>query len=83
MIDAAWKRLIDRTIAAHRKADKLRRLAELEYEKRYGANPSDVDDDWWIDTIIGRSEDSVSIAKIKEQAEASCERPRSGGTNER
>lgn len=69
--DSQWKRLIDRAIKARQKADELTKLAEAEYERRYGTNPREVgvDDDWWIDTLDGLGD--VSIEIIKSQAEYS------------
>lgn len=75
MTDEQWKQLIVRTVKAHEKANSLREQAEQEYERRYGQSPSDVDDDWWIDTITaqGVSSDAVDMEKIKSQAEMSCD----------
>lgn len=74
MTDSEWKRLIVRAAKAHEKANMLRKHAEQEYERRYGKSPSDVDDDWWIDTITaqGVSPDGVDLDQLKSQAEMSC-----------
>lgn len=74
MTDSEWKRLIVQTVKAHEKAKSLREKAEQEYERRYGQNPSEVDDDWWIDTITaqGESSKSVDLEQIKSQAEMCC-----------
>lgn len=67
MTDEAWAKLIKRAAETRCKAEELRKRAEAEYERRYGNNPSDVDDDWWIDTIEGGG--GVDLASIKQQAE--------------
>ena len=43
------------------------RLAENEYERRYGNNPSEVDDDFWIDALHYGQGD-INLEKIKERA---------------
>lgn len=51
MTDKQWEKLIikaNNIAIKHRNAIKT---AEEEYVKRYGHNPSEVDDDWWIDTV--------------------------------
>ena len=53
MTDRKFQSLLDRTAAAQRKFQTLLREAEAEYARRYGANPSDVDDDEWIDAMTG------------------------------
>lgn len=45
--------LLKRTARAGNKFLELKKQAEDEYERRYGANPSDVDDDNWIDSMTG------------------------------
>lgn len=52
---------------------KLLRVAEEEYIKRFGSNPSEVDDDWWIDTMhYGTG--SPYLNKIIENAEWTAKR---------
>ena len=51
MNDANFQKLITRTVLAFRKYDALKVRAEKEYERRFKYNPSDIDDDFWIDTI--------------------------------
>ncbi len=51
MTDKQWQRVIDKCQEAGQEHLRLLRIAEAEYEKRYGHNPSEVDDDWWIDTV--------------------------------
>ena len=51
-----------------RKSKALLEVAEAEYERRYGHHPSDVDDDWWIDTLhYGNG--GTDLKKIKASAE--------------
>lgn len=51
MTDKKFQDLINRTVKAKHKHAELLKQAEAEYEKRYGNNPSKVDDDVWIDTM--------------------------------
>lgn len=51
MTDRQFELLIHRAIGAATKANILRRQAEEEYERRFGTNPSDCDDDNWIDVV--------------------------------
>lgn len=59
---------MERTAAAQRKYTMLLREAEDEYERRYGANPSDVDDDRWIDALGSGCGDAraLSVAEVEE-----------------
>ncbi len=68
MTDEKWKDLIERSAKAHIEANRLRGLAEKEYERRYGKNPSEIDDDWWIDTIQGLAQSDVDMTYLKYQA---------------
>jgi len=51
MTDKKFMDLIDKTQKALREYSRLKELAEKEYERRYGHNPSDIDDDYWIDSV--------------------------------
>lgn len=51
MEDKEWLEVIKSCQRAGREHKRLLAIAEQEYEARYGQNPSDVDDDWWIDTV--------------------------------
>jgi hypothetical protein len=53
MTDAKFTKLLRRAAVAQNKALRLREQAEAEYERRYGKNPSDADDDQWIDSMTG------------------------------
>lgn len=69
MTDKEWAVAIRKASDAAVKHRELIAVAETEYEARYGHNPSDIDDDWWIDTVhLGGL---VYLDKIKEQAEFS------------
>ena len=50
MRDYQLKQLLWRLEKARAKYFQLLHQAEDEYERRYGKNPSDVDDDLWIDS---------------------------------
>lgn len=51
MEDVEFKRLIVKARSLARKHAKAIEDAEEEYVRRYGINPSDIDDDGWIDTV--------------------------------
>ena len=53
MTDLQFKQLLRRTALAQREFSGLLEQAEAEYERRYGANPSDAGDDSWIDALTG------------------------------
>ena len=68
MKDTEWQKVIIDCCKAKDEHSRLMAIAEREYERRYGHSPSDVDDDWWIDTVhYGRG--SVDLKKIKESAD--------------
>ena len=76
MNDLRFQALIDRTAAAHRKYHKLLAMAEREYERRYGANPSDLDDDQWIDSLHGAcgAARGITVSAVAESARQCVER---------
>lgn len=53
MSDTQFTALLSRVARAYNKYKPLLDKAESEYERRYGNNPSDVDDDYWIDSLHG------------------------------
>ena len=68
MTDKNWQKVIDECYSCLQKSKELLKVAEQEYERRYGNNPSDVDDDWWIDTLhYGNG--GTDLKKIKQSAE--------------
>ena len=68
MTDKKWHKIIIKCKAACDEHKRLLEIAEEEYFKRYGHAPSDVDDDWWIDTLhYGRG--STDLDLIKKAAE--------------
>lgn len=70
MTDSAFQKLLDRTANAHRKYTALLELAEQEYERRFGDNPSNRDDDFWIDTLHGAGgpATNVTVAQVTDSA---------------
>lgn len=64
MTDAAWKIKIQNTVIAYHKYLALLSSCEKEYENRYGHNPSEVDDDYWID-LLHQGIGDVDIDRIK------------------
>ena len=49
MTDKQFTELLKKVANAGNEYIRLYHLAEEEYERRYGANPSDIDDDSWLD----------------------------------
>lgn len=67
MTDKQWNKVIVKCKTACDKHKYLLKIAEDEYERRYGNNPSEVDDDWWIDALhCGNG--SIGLEKIIENA---------------
>ena len=66
MKDYQWRNLIRKAQCARLEHEQFTQEAEKEYERRYGVNPRDVDNDWWIDTLdFGVS---VDMAMLQQQA---------------
>jgi hypothetical protein len=51
MTDAQFQKSIDKTMSLLVKYKSALKIAENEYERRYGANPSEIDDNYWIDSL--------------------------------
>lgn len=67
MTDKKWLKVIEECSDVYAKYLALLEIAEEEYIRRYGNNPSDVDDDWWIDCMhygVG----AIDLDKIKQSA---------------
>jgi len=67
MTDKEFMRLIRRTQMVHAHYMDLLKASEIEYEYRYGHNPSETDDDYWIDSMH-QSSISMTIEEIEENA---------------
>ena len=67
MTDKEFVRIVRQLCKAENKARKLREIAEEEYERRYGNNPSDIDDDNWIDLTgaIGYASEKLTLKDIE------------------
>lgn len=68
MDDTRFQELLDETTEAHKKYLKLLKKAEKEYLKRFGNLPSDVDDDFWIDSFHN-SPLGATVSSVKHSAE--------------
>jgi hypothetical protein len=68
MTDRQFEALIHKTADAQRKFSRLLSAAEEEYFRRYGSNPSEWDDDNWIDSLHGACGEAKAITI--EQVEA-------------
>lgn len=51
MTDKQWETKIKKCVVAYHRYESLLRQCEEEYERRYKVNPSEVDDDNWIDLL--------------------------------
>ena len=61
---------MDEVCEKHRQYSLLLNKAEEEYKRRFGHYPSEVDDDWWIDsfhqTLSGsKVDDAIKSAKTR------------------
>jgi hypothetical protein len=77
MKDSYWLQYIREARKSQKVADHYRELAEQEYERRYGVHPTDVDDDYWIDTLSCYDNDDpmdVNLEMIKEEGKKSKKR---------
>lgn len=68
MTDKQWQKIIMQCQEAGKLHLDLLKIAEDEYEKRYGVSPSEVDDDWWIDSLH-YCKGSTDLKLIQESAE--------------
>lgn len=69
MSDSEFVSLLGRVIKANIKYKNLLKLAEDEYEKRFGHNPSDIGDDNWLDIFHYNVDVELDLEQIKEEAE--------------
>jgi hypothetical protein len=69
MTDAKFERLMMKLSKAQTDYHNLKIAAEEEFERRYGANPSDADCDPWIDAFhVSVGPNAVSIHAVDEMA---------------
>ena len=69
MTDTNFKKLIKRTFDANIKHQKLLAELEEEYHRRYGVYPSDIDDDFFIDSFcLGQGKTCPTLEEIYESA---------------
>lgn len=69
MTDWEFTQLLKRVIKANDKYKELLKLAEQEYELRFEYNPSDIDDDNWIDIFHIGDGGFKGLEQIKKEAE--------------
>ena len=67
MKNKEWHDIIIKCKKANDEHKRLLKIAEKEYERRYGKNPSEVDDDWWID-VMHYGNGSTDLDKIIDSA---------------
>lgn len=73
MTDRQFTNLLRKTARAYNRYKPLLEAAEKEYKRRYGNNPSDVDDDFWIDSLHGAggaADESITAAVVDENAKS-------------
>lgn len=68
MTNKELKKLMDKTYKYACLHHEFLKQLEDEYENRYGCNPSDVDDDFFIDTFIYASGPKCTIKQMDENA---------------
>jgi hypothetical protein len=70
MTNKAFERLMERCADAYNRYKPLLDKAEAEYERRYGHNPSDNDNDQWIDSFhgTGGGAHAMTIEQVEESA---------------
>ncbi len=68
MTDKEFFNLIKKTHKVCRQHRILLQEAEVEYERRFGNNPSDVDDDSWIDVMHYGTDMYENIEQVIEEA---------------
>ncbi len=68
MTDEKFQKLIDQTIKQKLRFFALLEKVENEYERRFGYNPSDADDDNFIDTFHMPQNDEMDVATLTERA---------------
>jgi hypothetical protein len=71
MTDKEWQSVIKKCQKSGLEHLGYLKIAEDEYIKRYGHHPSEVDDDWWIDSLHYCKGDT-DLKKIKDSAELHC-----------
>jgi hypothetical protein len=70
--DSELQKLMDRTHDACVKHNELLRKLEKEYEKRFGTDPSSVDDDYFIDTFHYGQGGRITVSQMTESAKIRC-----------
>ena len=70
MTDKQFKKKLDVLQRHFNRYYELLLVCEAEYEKRFGYNPSELEDDFWIDQfhVIGGGNEAPSIETITEHA---------------
>ena len=64
MTDKKWLELMTQCSKLALEHNKILKLCEAEYEARYGNKPSDVDDDYWIDSLHYGQGKKITIQDI-------------------
>lgn len=72
MTDKTFGKLLNRLNLAHAKYLSLLRQAEEEYKSRFGNYPSEVDDDWWIDSFH-QSDSGSTLSDVLENGKLANE----------
>lgn len=67
MTDKQWQKELNALTSAHSKYLKLLKKAEDEYLRRFGHYPSEVDDDFWIDSF-SQSDSGAKVEDIIKHA---------------
>jgi len=76
MTDKKLQELMNATIRLKLKYQSKLELLEQEYERRFGYNPSEIDDDNFIDTFHYAQGSDMTVAKLIENAKMLIDRER-------
>lgn len=64
MTDNQFQHLLDRLCKANVRYKKLLAECEQEYQRRHGVNPSDCNDDFWIDSFHVQACAHVTVYEV-------------------
>lgn len=67
MTDKQFQKVLDKLSVAQSDYRSALQTAEAEYERRFGTNPSDISDDFWIDTFHV-NDGSATVEAVTESA---------------
>jgi hypothetical protein len=69
MKDTKFQEIIDKTLRAKQRYFSLLQKVEDEYKKRFGFDPSDIDDDFFIDTFHCKQGYIMTVKEMTKEAD--------------